>query len=54
MRITKSEFVKSVANGKNIIKDDKQMIAFVGRSNVGKSSLLNFLVNKYWAYKQKK
>ena len=45
MRIIKAEFLKSVASGKNIINDNKEMIAFVGRSNVGKSSLLNFLVN---------
>ena len=45
MKINKAEFVKSVADGKNIIRDGKDMIAFVGRSNVGKSSLLNFLAN---------
>ncbi len=45
MRITSTKFIKSVANGKDIINDGKNMIAFVGRSNVGKSSLLNFLVN---------
>ena len=45
MKITNSQFVKSVAKGNDIINDSKSMIAFVGRSNVGKSSLLNFLVN---------
>ncbi|MBE5735005.1 MAG: YihA family ribosome biogenesis GTP-binding protein [Clostridiales bacterium] len=45
MRITSCKFVKSVANGAEIINDGKPIIAFVGRSNVGKSSLLNFLVN---------
>lgn len=45
MRIVKSQFITSVASGKNILNDNKPQIAFVGRSNVGKSSLLNFLTN---------
>jgi len=45
MKITNTQFIKSVANSKDIVNDSKKMIAFVGRSNVGKSSLLNFLVN---------
>ena len=45
MKITKSTFVKSIANPKNLIKDGVKQIAFVGRSNVGKSSLINMLVN---------
>lgn len=45
MKITSSTFVKSVANAKDIINDNLPQVAFVGRSNVGKSSLLNFLVN---------
>lgn len=45
MKITKSSFVTSVGSSKNVIKDDKLQIAFVGRSNVGKSSLINMLVN---------
>ena len=45
MKITKSSFVTSVANPKNILIDDKCQIAFVGPSNVGKSSLINMLVN---------
>ena len=46
MIIKKAEFKTSVANRSNIIIDDRKQVAFVGRSNVGKSSLLNFLVNK--------
>jgi len=46
MIIKKAEFKTSVASRNNIIIDDRKQIAFVGRSNVGKSSLLNFLVNK--------
>lgn len=44
MKITKSEFVVSVANPNKIIIDELPQIAFVGRSNVGKSSLINMLV----------
>lgn len=46
MIIKKAEFKTSVASKNNIIIDDRKQIAFVGRSNVGKSTLLNFLVNK--------
>ena len=45
MKVTKSSFYTSVANPKNVIVDEKKQIAFVGRSNVGKSSLINMLVN---------
>lgn len=45
MNITKSSFVTSVASSHKILKDEKKQIAFVGRSNVGKSSLINMLVN---------
>lgn len=45
MKITNSKFVKSVANSNNILIDEFNQIAFVGRSNVGKSSLLNMLTN---------
>lgn len=43
MEIRNAKFVKSVADSKNVIIDDKFQIAFVGRSNVGKSSLINML-----------
>ena len=45
MIIKNSEFIKSVADKKNLISDGKNQIAFVGRSNVGKSSLINMLTN---------
>ncbi len=45
MNITKSKFVTSVASSKNLIVDNVNQIAFVGRSNVGKSSLINALTN---------
>lgn len=45
MNIVSSDFIVSVANYK-LIKSDYEEIAFVGRSNVGKSSLINFLCNR--------
>lgn len=45
MKINSVKFVKSVADSEHIL-DDKNEYAFVGRSNVGKSTLLNFLVNQ--------
>ncbi|MBQ2883753.1 MAG: YihA family ribosome biogenesis GTP-binding protein [Alphaproteobacteria bacterium] len=39
----KCDFVLSVANLKQLPSDDKEEIAFAGRSNVGKSSLINAL-----------
>lgn len=43
MEIRNAKFVKSATDTKNVIVDDKYQIAFVGRSNVGKSSLINML-----------
>lgn len=45
MIIKTAEFVKSVSNYNDIYKSDYSEIAFVGRSNVGKSSLINFMTN---------
>lgn len=45
MRITKSEFVISVANSKDIPNYDLPEIAVAGKSNVGKSSFINLLTN---------
>ncbi len=46
MVIKKAEFVKSFAKTDGLEKLDKPQFAFVGRSNVGKSSLLNALCNR--------
>ena len=46
MEIRSANFLTSVADSRNILKDGKQEIAFVGRSNVGKSSLINMLTKK--------
>ena len=45
MLIKQAEFVKSVADN-NFYQSDMSEIAFVGRSNVGKSSLINFITNR--------
>ncbi|MFN3345019.1 MAG: ribosome biogenesis GTP-binding protein YihA/YsxC [Chloroherpetonaceae bacterium] len=50
MKITSAEFVKSVVKVEDLPKDNFPEIAFVGRSNVGKSSLLNALMKKKLAY----
>ncbi|MBC8042930.1 MAG: YihA family ribosome biogenesis GTP-binding protein [Rhizobacter sp.] len=46
MRIESAEFVKSVTAHAGLPKDGLPEIAFVGRSNVGKSSMLNALTEK--------
>ena len=46
MEIRSAEFATSVADAKKMLCDGKQEIAFVGRSNVGKSSLINMLTKK--------
>ncbi len=50
MKLTSAEFVKSVVKIEDLPKDNFPEIAFVGRSNVGKSSLLNALMKKKLAY----
>jgi GTP-binding protein len=46
MDITHSEFVSSYADVKKCPPPDKPEFAFIGRSNVGKSSLINMITNK--------
>ncbi len=46
MKITSARYLTSVVNSKDILKDDMVEFAFVGRSNVGKSSLINALVGQ--------
>ncbi len=45
MNIGKSEFVVSNTTVEKCPKPDRHEYAFIGRSNVGKSSLINMLVN---------
>lgn len=44
--ISSSKFVKGIVGTNEILEDPKPQIAFVGRSNVGKSSLINSLVGQ--------
>ena len=46
MVITSANFVTSVASANNFLKTDKPIIAIAGKSNVGKSSLINMLANR--------
>jgi len=46
MEITKAEFVKGIAGTDPILQDDLPHVAFIGRSNVGKSSVINSLVRR--------
>ena len=46
MRIKQSEFIISAVKKEQYPEDDRVEVAFVGRSNVGKSSLINSLTNR--------
>jgi len=46
MKITSAEFVKSIIDLAQLPRDGRPEFAFAGRSNVGKSSLLNRLLNR--------
>ena len=46
MNITSAKYLTSVVKSKEILQDDMVEFAFVGRSNVGKSSLINCITNQ--------
>ena len=46
MNVQKAEFVRSAAAAKDFIRDGRSQLAFAGRSNVGKSSVINRLLNR--------
>lgn len=46
MRITQAEYITSMPSIRGFDLPPLPMVAFIGRSNVGKSSLINHLVNR--------
>jgi len=46
MNLHNVQFIKSAAASKDIITDSKPQIVFSGKSNVGKSSVINKLLNR--------
>ncbi|MBI5420741.1 MAG: ribosome biogenesis GTP-binding protein YsxC [Parcubacteria group bacterium] len=46
MKITSAEFMKGVVGTDEIFEDGTPQIAFIGRSNVGKSSVINSLTKQ--------
>lgn len=46
MNLNNTEFIKSAASPKDFIIDGKPTIVFSGKSNVGKSSVINRLLNR--------
>ena len=46
MEIKTAEFIKGITGTNEILDDDRPQVAFIGRSNVGKSSVINSLVNR--------
>ncbi|NLV49625.1 MAG: YihA family ribosome biogenesis GTP-binding protein [Clostridiales bacterium] len=46
MNLSKAEFIISAASPKDFIRDGLPQIVFAGRSNVGKSSVINCLLNR--------
>jgi GTP-binding protein len=46
MQIKSAKFIRSYSKFSDIKQDGKAEFAFIGRSNVGKSSLINYLANR--------
>jgi len=46
MQITSAQFLRGITGTNEILEDPIPQVAFVGRSNVGKSSVLNSLLGK--------
>lgn len=46
LNINKAEFIKSAASPTDFIRDELPKIVFSGKSNVGKSSVINRLLNR--------
>jgi GTP-binding protein len=46
MKINDAKFVKGIVNPEDLLQEHLPQIAFIGRSNVGKSSLINILTKQ--------
>ena len=46
LNVQKAEFIRSAAGAKDFPRDGLPQVAFAGRSNVGKSSVINRLLNR--------
>jgi GTP-binding protein len=46
VKITSARFIKGITGNDAVLYDGKPQIAFIGRSNVGKSTVINSLMNK--------
>lgn len=46
LNVNKAEFIKSAASPKQFIKSSTPSVVFAGKSNVGKSSVINRLLNR--------
>ncbi|MEK7497069.1 MAG: ribosome biogenesis GTP-binding protein YihA/YsxC [Patescibacteria group bacterium] len=46
MNITSARFIKGVVGDDELLKDGKPQVALIGRSNVGKSSVINVVTNQ--------
>ena len=46
LNLNRAEFILSAASPKDFIRDGRPQLVFSGRSNVGKSSLINKLLNR--------
>jgi GTP-binding protein len=46
MEITQTQFIRGVVGSHNLIVDEMPQFAFIGRSNVGKSSVINKVVGQ--------
>lgn len=46
MNVQKAEFLRSAASAKDFYRDGRAQFVFAGRSNVGKSSVINRLLNR--------